>query len=138
MNFNLSKNFDTPYYANSIKNFWRRWHISLSNFFKDYVYIPLGGSRSKTTLKRFRNIIITFTLSGIWHGANWTFIIWGLLNALYFLPLMFLNKNRDNLNVIAKNKNLPNLKELTSVIFTFFLTIIKRQVYHDICYFCNP
>ena len=82
MNFNLSKNFDTPYYSTSIKNFWRRWHISLSNFFKDYVYIPLGGSRSKTILKRFRNIMITFLLSGIWHGANWTFFIWGFLNGL--------------------------------------------------------
>lgn len=121
--FHLMQNFSFPYFSRDIAEFWRRWHISLSTWFRDYIYIPLGGSRV-SEIKKIRNIFIIFILSGFWHGANWTFIIWGLLNAVYFLPLMFLNKNRDNLNVIAKNKNLPNLKELTSVIFTFFLTVI--------------
>ena len=121
--FHLMQNFSFPYFSRDIAEFWRRWHISLSTWFRDYIYIPLGGSRV-SEIKKIRNIFIIFIVSGFWHGANWTFIIWGLLNAVYFLPLMFLNKNRDNLNVIAKNKNLPNLKELTSVIFTFFLTVI--------------
>jgi len=121
MNFNLSKNFDTPYYANSIKNFWRRWHISLSNFFKDYVYIPLGGSRSKTTLKRFRNIIITFTLSGIWHGANWTFLIWGFLNGF----LLFMQN-------ILKVK-LPNFISwiLTLLLISFLWVIFRSPTIYD-------
>ena len=121
--FHLMQNFSFPYFSRDIAEFWRRWHISLSTWFRDYIYIPLGGSRV-SEIKKIRNIFIIFIVSGFWHGANWTFIIWGLLNAVYFLPLMFLNKNRDNLNVIAKNKNLPNLKEIISVTFTFFLTVI--------------
>ncbi len=117
INFNLSKNFDTPYFANSIKNFWRRWHISLSNFFKDYVYIPLGGSRSKTKLKRFRNIIITFTLSGVWHGANWTFLIWGFLNG-FLLSMQNLFKVK-----------LPNLiSSILTLLLISFLWIIFRSL----------
>ena len=80
-----------------LKIFWRRWHISLSNFFKDYVYIPLGGSRSKTTLKLFRNIVITFTLSGVWHGANWTFLIWGFLNGFCYLCKIYFKIKLPNL-----------------------------------------
>jgi len=116
MNFNLSKNFDTPYYSTSIKNFWRRWHISLSNFFKDYVYIPLGGSRSKTILKRFRNIIITFSLSGIWHGANWTFFLWGFLNGL----LLFIQN-------IFKVKLPPIISWILTLLLVSFLWIIFRS-----------
>lgn len=82
MGFALMDNFDTPYFAMSIKEFWRRWHISLSTWFKDYLYIPLGGSRT-TKIKRYRNIMITFLVSGLWHGANWTFVVWGGLHGLY-------------------------------------------------------
>ena len=121
--FHLMQNFSFPYFSRDIAEFWRRWHISLSTWFRDYIYIPLGGSRV-STVKKIRNIFIIFIVSGFWHGANWTFIIWGLLNAIYFLPLMILNKNRNNLNIIAKDKNLPNLKEIISVIFTFFFTVI--------------
>jgi alginate O-acetyltransferase complex protein AlgI len=77
MNFNLMRNFNTPYFSTSFQEFWRRWHISLSSFFRDYVYVPLGGSRA-TKARIIRNIIITFLVSGLWHGANWTFIFWGL------------------------------------------------------------
>tara|TARA_B100001248_G_scaffold262667_1_gene260587 strand:+ start:2703 stop:4073 length:1371 start_codon:yes stop_codon:yes gene_type:complete len=121
INFNLSKNFDTPYYSTSIKNFWRRWHISLSNFFKDYVYIPLGGSRSKIKLKHFRNIIITFTLSGLWHGANWTFIIWGFLNGL----LLFMQN-------IFKVK-LPQIISwiLTLLLISFLWIIFRSPTIYD-------
>ena len=121
MNFNLSRNFDTPYFSNSIKNFWRRWHISLSNFFKDYVYIPLGGSRSKTKLKCFRNLMITFTLSGIWHGANWTFFIWGFLNGL----LLFMQN-------IFKVK-LPKIISwtLTLLSISFLWIIFRSQTIYD-------
>ncbi len=81
MGFNLMTNFNHPYFASSIGEFWRRWHISLSTWFKDYVFIPLGGSRS-TALRTSLNLLITFTISGLWHGANWTFVIWGAYNGL--------------------------------------------------------
>ncbi|MEQ9581622.1 MAG: MBOAT family O-acyltransferase, partial [Arenibacter sp.] len=93
--FNLMQNFAFPYFSRDIAEFWRRWHISLSTWFRDYLYIPLGGSRGGTWMK-IRNTFIIFIVSGFWHGANWTFVIWGFLNALYFLPLLLLNKNRVN------------------------------------------
>ena len=118
--FNLMQNFAFPYFSRDIAEFWRRWHISLSTWFRDYVYIPLGGNRSGTWTM-IRNIFIIFTVSGFWHGANWTFVIWGALNAIYILPLMLLNKNRLNLNIVAKGKLLPSIKEFSSIILTFTL-----------------
>ena len=111
-----------PYFSRDIAEFWRRWHISLSTWFRDYVYIPLGGSRGGIWFK-IRNTFIIFIVSGFWHGANWTFIIWGALNAIYFLPLLLANKNRNHLNTIAENKILPNIRETISVLITFSLTI---------------
>ena len=93
--FDLMRNFAFPYFSRDIAEFWRRWHISLSTWFRDYVYIPLGGSRG-STWNKIRNILIIFVLSGFWHGANWTFIIWGALNALYFIPLMLSRRNRQH------------------------------------------
>jgi D-alanyl-lipoteichoic acid acyltransferase DltB (MBOAT superfamily) len=84
MGIKLMQNFDTPYFSTSIAEFWRRWHISLSTWFRDYLYIPLGGSRT-TTLKRYRNLLIVFLVSGLWHGANWTFVIWGALHGIYLV-----------------------------------------------------
>ncbi|PCJ95903.1 MAG: membrane-bound O-acyltransferase family protein [Flavobacteriaceae bacterium] len=121
--FDLMKNFAFPYFSRDIAEFWRRWHISLSTWFRDYLYIPLGGSRGGTWMK-VRNTFIIFIVSGFWHGANWTFIIWGALNALYFLPLLLLNKNRVNTNVVAKGKYLPTLKEFLNIIITFGLTLL--------------
>lgn len=119
--FNLKQNFAFPYFSRDIAEFWRRWHISLSTWFRDYLYIPLGGSRGGTSNK-IRNIFIIFIVSGFWHGANWTFIVWGALNALYFLPIFITNNNRNNLSVVAQGKYLPNLKEFLLMLLTFGLT----------------
>ena len=121
--FNLKQNFAFPYFSRDIAEFWRRWHISLSTWFRDYLYIPLGGSRGGTWMK-VRNTFIIFIVSGFWHGANWTFVIWGALNAIYFLPLLLLNKNRVNTNIVAQGKYLPSVKEFFNMSITFSLTIL--------------
>lgn len=120
--FNLLQNFNFPYFSRDIAEFWRRWHISLSTWFRDYLYIPLGGSRGSLGSK-IRNVFIIFLLSGFWHGANWTFLAWGTLNALYFLPLLLLNKNRINTNTVAQGKIFPSLKEFSQMGITFTLTV---------------
>lgn len=121
--FNLKRNFAFPYFSRDIAEFWRRWHISLSTWFRDYLYIPLGGSRGGTSMK-IRNTFIIFIVSGFWHGANWTFVIWGALNALYFLPLLLAKKNRVNTDLVAQGKYLPSIKEFGQMSFTFFITLI--------------
>lgn len=118
----LLRNFAFPYFSRDIAEFWRRWHISLSSWFKDYLYIPLGGSEGGTWMK-VRNTFIIFLVSGFWHGSNWTFIAWGALNAIYFLPLLLLNKNRENLEIAGQGKIFPSLKEFSSISFTFSLTV---------------
>jgi len=120
--FNLKQNFAFPYFSRDIAEFWRRWHISLSTWFRDYLYIPLGGSRGGTTM-RIRNTFIIFIVSGFWHGANWTFIIWGLLNAIYFLPLLLSNNNRNHLDIVAKGQIFPTIKEVFLILITFSLTV---------------
>ncbi|MCA9440611.1 MAG: MBOAT family protein [Candidatus Omnitrophica bacterium] len=120
--FCLIQNFAFPYFSRDIAEFWRRWHISLSTWFRDYVYIPLGGSRGDTWMK-IRNISVIFLVSGFWHGANWTFIAWGALNAIYFLPLMLLNRNRINTNVVAEGKSLPTVRESLQISLTFLITL---------------
>ena len=117
----LLKNFAFPYFSRDIAEFWRRWHISLSSWFRDYVYIPLGGSKGGLWMK-VRNTFIIFLLSGFWHGANWTFIIWGGLNALFFMPLLLSKKNRNNIDVVAKGKLFPTFREIISITTTFILT----------------
>jgi len=121
--FNLKQNFAFPYFSRDIAEFWRRWHISLSTWFRDYLYIPLGGSRVGAW-KKVRNIFIIFIVSGFWHGANWTFIVWGTLNAVYFLPVLLSNNNRKNLDSVAKGKYFPTIKELSSMFITFALTLL--------------
>ena len=121
--FNLKQNFAFPYFSRDIAEFWRRWHISLSTWFRDYLYIPLGGSRGGTWMK-VRNTFAIFIVSGFWHGANFTFIVWGALNALYFLPLLLLNKNRANTDTVAQGKYLPNIKEFFQIGLTFSLTVL--------------
>jgi alginate O-acetyltransferase complex protein AlgI len=120
--FDLKQNFATPYFSRDIAEFWRRWHISLSTWFRDYLYIPLGGSRGGTWMK-VRNTFAIFLVSGFWHGANWTFIVWGALNAIYFLPLLLTNNNRKNLGVVAEGKLLPSFRELFAMLTTFVLTV---------------
>lgn len=119
--FNLMQNFAFPYFSRDIAEFWRRWHISLSTWFRDYLYIPLGGSKGGLKMK-IRNVFVIFMVSGFWHGANWTFIFWGFLNALFFLPLLLSKKNRNNLDVVASDRLLPNFKESISILTTFLLT----------------
>ena len=120
--FDLKQNFANPYFSRDIAEFWRRWHISLSTWFRDYLYIPLGGSRGGTWMK-VRNTFAIFLVSGFWHGANWTFIIWGALNAIYFLPLLLTNNNRKNLGVVAEGELLPSFRELFAMLTTFTLTV---------------
>ncbi|MEN8202655.1 MAG: MBOAT family O-acyltransferase [Bacteroidota bacterium] len=121
--FKLMQNFNFPYFSRDIAEFWRRWHISLSSWFRDYVYIPIGGSRGNSWMK-IRNIFVIFLVSGFWHGANWTFLIWGFLNALYFLPLMLLNRNRKYTDTVAEGKILPGFRETFQMITTFLLTCL--------------
>lgn len=120
--FDLMRNFNNPYFSRDIGEFWRRWHISLSTWFRDYLYIPLGGSRGGAWTK-VRNTFIVFILSGLWHGGNWTFIIWGALNAVYFLPLILTNVNQNNLGTVAQGRLIPNLREFTLMLGTFGLTV---------------
>jgi len=121
--FNLMQNFAFPYFSRDIAEFWRRWHISLSTWFRDYLYIPLGGSRG-SMLKKIRNTFIIFIVSGFWHGANWTFIFWGALNALYFLPLLLTNNNRNHIKIVALHTKLPSLKESFQILTTFTITTL--------------
>ena len=126
--FNLMQNFKFPYFSRDIAAFWRRWHISLSTWFRDYLYIPLGGSRGGTWMK-VRNTFAIFIVSGFWHGANWTFIVWGILHAIYFLPLLLTNKNRKNLEIVAQGNFLPTVKEFLQMLFTFTLTVFAWIIF---------
>ena len=119
----LMRNFNVPYFSRDIAEFWRRWHISLTTWFRDYVYIPLGGSRCSKA-KIVRNTFVIFLLSGFWHGANWTFIAWGAYHALLFLPLILTGKNRKYRDTVAEGRLLPTLKELGQMLLTFFLVVI--------------
>ena len=118
----LLRNFAFPYFSRDIAEFWRRWHISLSSWFKDYLYFPLGGSKGGMLLK-IRNTFIIFIVSGFWHGANWTCIVWGLLNALYIMPSIIFNTNRAHLDIVAKGRCLPTIREFLTMSLTFSLTV---------------
>jgi alginate O-acetyltransferase complex protein AlgI len=119
---NLMRNFNYPYFSRDIAEFWRRWHISLTTWFRDYVYIPLGGSRVSKS-KVIRNTFVIFLVSGFWHGANWTFVCWGAYHAILFLPLIIFGKNRKYLNSVAEGRVLPSIKEFFQMLLTFFLAV---------------
>jgi len=119
----LLRNFNYPYFSRDIAEFWRRWHISLSSWFRDYLYIPLGGSNGGMAMK-IRNTFIIFLVSGFWHGANWTFIAWGCINALYFLPLLVLKTNRSNMEMVSLNWNLSSVRVFFNILSTFALTCL--------------
>ena len=119
----LLRNFNYPYFSRDIAEFWRRWHISLSSWFRDYLYIPLGGSKGSKAMQ-VRNVFIIFVVSGFWHGANWTYLAWGFINAVYFLPLLLLNRNRSNIEEIQLKWNWDSLRTLMSILTTFFLSTI--------------
>jgi D-alanyl-lipoteichoic acid acyltransferase DltB (MBOAT superfamily) len=117
--FELLSNFKFPYFSRDVAEFWRRWHISLSSWFRDYLYIPLGGSKNGK-FKAISNTFIIFLVSGFWHGASWNFIAWGFIHACGFLPLLLLNRNRKHVtDVVAQDRKYPNLKELWQMSTTF-------------------
>ena len=121
--FNLMQNFSFPYFSRDIAEFWRRWHISLSSWFRDYVYIPLGGSRGGKVMT-LRNVFIVFLICGFWHGANWTFIVWGLLNAALYIPLYIYDRNRIHMDTVAAGSSLPTIQEFFRMSFTFGLVVL--------------
>jgi alginate O-acetyltransferase complex protein AlgI len=122
--FELLTNFRFPYFSRNIAEFWKRWHISLSSWFREYLYIPLGGSRRGKAIA-VRNTFIIFLVSGFWHGANWTFIIWGLFHALLFLPLLLLDLNKTNRSEDIGGANVfPGSREFGQMILTFSLVTI--------------
>lgn len=121
LGFELLSNFKFPYFSRDIAEFWRRWHVSLSTWFRDYIYIPLGGSKV-SKLKAIRNTFIIFLISGFWHGANWTFLFWGGFHALLFIPLLILNRNRKHTgDIVAKGKIIPSFKDFLLIILNFSL-----------------
>ena len=128
--FNLMRNFNFPYFSRNIAEFWRRWHISLTTWFRDYIYIPLGGSKC-AKWKVIRNTFIIFLVSGFWHGANWTFIVWGAYHALLFVPLMLLKRNRKYTDIVATGRLLPNIKEIGQMVLTFFLVVIGWIIFRS-------
>ena len=136
--FSLTQNFAFPFFATSINKFWQRWHISLTTWCRDYIYIPLGGNRGGKAFQ-FRNTLITFSIMGLWHGAQWTYVAWGVLNAVYFIPTIF--SKGENSQIEDTNKLLPSLKELGGML-TVFLAIAISLVFfrandmqHAISYF---
>lgn len=120
---NLMRNFNFPYFSRDIAEFWRRWHISLTTWFRDYIYFPLGGSRC-SKWKVMRNTLIIFLVSGFWHGANWTFICWGGYHALLFFPLLLIGKNRKHKDTVAQGRLLPSFKEVGQISITFICVLI--------------
>ena len=119
----LRRNFNVPYFSRDIAEFWRRWHISLTTWFRDYIYIPLGGSRVPKA-RIVLNTFVIFLVSGLWHGANWTFVAWGAYHALLFLPLILLGKNRRYTDTVAAGRALPSLRELGQMLLTFLLAVM--------------
>ena len=124
----LMRNFNVPYFSRDIAEFWRRWHISLTTWFRDYIYIPLGGSRT-TKAKIIRNTFIIFLVSGLWHGANWTFVIWGAYHAVLFMPLILMGKNRRFTDTVAANRILPTWRESGQMLLTFVLVVIGWVIF---------
>lgn len=125
--FELTTNFKVPYFSRSIREYWRRWHITLMNWFTEYVYFPLGGSRGTKT-KTIVNTFIVFALSGLWHGANWTYVMWGLYNAVWFVPLIILNRGKYR-DTVASGKKLPSLKEAGLMLINFAIAALGLTIF---------
>jgi D-alanyl-lipoteichoic acid acyltransferase DltB (MBOAT superfamily) len=128
--FSLMRNFAYPFFSRNIGEFWQRWHISLSTWFRDYVFIPLGGSKV-SKWKRIRNIFFTYVLSGFWHGANWTFVFWGFLHALYYLPLLLTKGKGKYTEIVAANRHLPTLTELFQIALTFSMFVFSMVFFRS-------
>lgn len=123
----LTTNFKVPYFSRSMREFWRRWHITLMNWFTEYVYFPLGGSRG-SKVKTLLNTFILFALSGLWHGANWNYVVWGLYNAVLFVPLIVFNSGRYR-DTVASGRMLPSLKEVGLILMTFVMTVLGMIIF---------
>ena len=128
MGFELLQNFNYPYFSRNLGEFWRRWHISLSSWFRDYLYIPLGGSKV-SFFRKIINVFIIFIVSGFWHGPNWTYIVWGAANAFFVLPSVLLKRKKKNEEIVAVNSIFPTLKELIQLSFTFLLVVILFTIF---------
>ena len=126
----LTKNFDNPYFSRSIPEFWRRWHISLMTWFRDYIYIPLGGSRC-SKWKVIRNVFIVWGVSGLWHGADWTFVCWGLFHATLLSFYIILGINSKYKHIVAFGHYLPNIREAVQMIVTFFFVVIGWIIFRS-------
>lgn len=127
----LMSNFKFPTFSRNVAEYWQRWHVSLSTWFRHYVYIPLGGSRV-SKLKSVRNIIIIFLVSGFWHGANWTFIVWGAIHAALYIPVFLMGRNRIYMNtVVAENRWFPSLTEISQILLTFILVTFSRVFFRS-------
>jgi D-alanyl-lipoteichoic acid acyltransferase DltB (MBOAT superfamily) len=124
MGFNLMRNFHRPYFSKSISEFWKRWHISLSTWFRDYVYIPLGGSRVSVP-RWYVNLMLVFLLSGLWHGANWTFVVWGGLHGFYLVFSLLSEKFREKLVNLLGLRRFPTLHKIWQVLATFCLVLLS-------------
>ena len=128
LGINLMRNFNYPYFSRDIAEFWRRWHISLTTWFRDYVYIPLGGSRCGRWVT-VRNTFIIFLISGLWHGANWTYVCWGLYHASLFFVLLLLNRNRKYTDTVAADRIMPTIKEFIQMFATFLLVVVGWVIF---------
>lgn len=126
--FNLMRNFNFPYFSRNIPEFWRRWHISLTTWFRDYIYFPLGGSHCNKW-KTIRNVFIVWTVSGLWHGANWTFVCWGIFHATLLATYNLFGISTKYQHVVAYGRHLPNAKEVFQMAITFFLAVIGWIVF---------
>lgn len=126
----LTKNFDNPYFSRSIPEFWRRWHISLMTWFRDYIYIPLGGSRC-SKWKVIRNVLIVWGVSGLWHGADWTFVCWGLFHATLLSFYIILGINSKYKHIVAFGHYLPTIREAMQMIVTFFFVVIGWIIFRS-------
>lgn len=118
--FDLMRNFKYPYFSRNVAEFWQKWHISLTSWFRDYLYLPLGGNKGNLLFK-IRNVMIVFLISGFWHGANLTFLLWGFVNALFFIPLVIIKENRLKLKVLEKETLLPSIREVFEMCSTFLI-----------------
>lgn len=123
--FKLTKNFDFPYFARNIAEFWKKWHISLTTWFKDYVYFPMGGSRHGKT-RTLINTIVLFLIIGLWHGAHWKFVVYGFINSLHFIPIILFGQKRKFPKIVAENKYFPNIAEGYGILKTFAFLVLVR------------
>lgn len=126
--FELMRNFNNPYFSRSVPEFWRRWHISLTTWFTDYIYIPLGGSKCSRQ-KTIFNIFVVWSISGLWHGANWTYVCWGMFHATLLSIYVLLGINTKQKTIVAHKRLLPSLKELSQILLTFVFVVIGWVIF---------